>query len=190
MNKQKFMSFYLGTANQVNAERCWDSVEQAFKDLYKKCSKCGAVTENATVPPLVMAGAMATVRVEVGKSFLPVREIASGQAYEGRADLGNTIAGDGQKFKGRGFIQITGRYNYANYGQKLGLDLINNPDQALDVVVSAKILAQYFVDRKVDDLCLKSDWLGVRKAVNGVNRATGLPNGWEDYKKVINQYIN
>lgn len=194
MTKEKFMSFYSGTPNQTNAGLCWDSVESAFKELYKKCSKCGAVSDNPIVSPLVMAGAMATIRIEVGKAFLPIREYASNPAYfkkyDGRADLGNTIAGDGEKFKGRGFIQLTGRANYTVYGQKLGIDLVNNPDLALEVGTSAKILAQYFIDRKVDDACLKSDWLSVRKLVNGVNRATGLPNGWEEFRKVISQYIN
>ena len=137
---------------------------------------------------------MATIRIEVGKGYLPIREFASNEAYfdryEGRADLGNTIAGDGRKFKGRGYIQLTGRANYTTYAQKLGVDLVNNPDLALDVPISAKILAQYFIDRKVDEACLKGDWLTVRKLVNGVNRATGLPNGWEEFKKVINQYLN
>lgn len=59
-----------------------------------------------------------------------VEEIASGEKYEGRKDLGNTQPGDGKKYKGRGFIQITGRANYQAYknsGFCVG-DLMNHPE--------------------------------------------------------------
>ncbi len=60
--------------------------------------------------------------------LLYTREIADGSAYEGRKDLGNTQAGDGKKFRGRGLIQITGRSNYQAFKDKYGVDVINNPD--------------------------------------------------------------
>ena len=54
-------------------------------------------------------------------------ELASGKAYEGRKDLGNTHAGDGVRFKGRGLIQLTGRANYISLSEVLGVDLISSP---------------------------------------------------------------
>jgi hypothetical protein len=186
MMKEKFLSFYENTPFYENAKKAYESVWNAFLSL--PCSSCGSLPTN--VSPYVMAGAMGTIRIEVGKNFKPIMEYASGEAYEGRIDLGNTQKGDGVRYKGRGFIQLTGRSNYALYGQKLGIDLIGNPDLALDVEVGAKILANYFKDRGVIEACLAKDWLRVRKLVNGVNRSTGLPNGWNEFNKVITQYIN
>ena len=55
-------------------------------------------------------------------------EIASGAAYEGRTDLGNTQPGDGKRYKGRGPIQLTGRSNYRSAGIALGLPLEESPE--------------------------------------------------------------
>lgn len=91
--------------------------------------------------PLRMAHFLAQVGHE-SLSLRYTREIASGTAYEGRTDLGNTQKGDGARFKGRGLIQITGRDNYAKYGTYAKLDLLkkgneellaNTPKYALDV---------------------------------------------------------
>jgi putative chitinase len=62
-------------------------------------------------------------------SFNAMEEYASGNAYEGRKDLGNTRPGDGIKFKGRGPLQVTGKTNYSLMGVKLGtpLKFILNP---------------------------------------------------------------
>lgn len=189
-NKDKFMSFYKGMPNEKSASECWDAIGLAFKEFNGKCPTCGQAITGGAVDPNIMAGAMATVRVEVGRPYLPIHEYASGEAYEGRLDLGNIQPGDGPRYRGRGFIQLTGRANYTTYGSRLGIDLVNNPDLALDKTVAAKILALYFIDKKVTDACLQKDWLKVRKLVNGVNRSNGLPNGWVDFQNIIKQFTS
>lgn len=177
MFKSQFLSFYKGTTNEKSASECYDVIEKALHEQ-------GILSKNTLI------GALATVRVECGRTFKPITEYASGQAYEGRASLGNLQPGDGTKFKGRGFIQLTGRSNYTNYGQRLGADLVNFPELALEPLVSAKILALYFKDRAVNVACDKLDWLQSRVLVNGRNPYTGFPNGWIEYQNIINQFLN
>lgn len=103
---------------------------------------------------------------------ISARESASGQAYEGRANLGNTQPGDGPRFKGRSYIQLTGRANYRYFGNKLGVDLETNPDLALRPDIAARIAAEYWKFWKIPDLARAGDWAGVNRKVAGGD--TGL----------------
>lgn len=128
---------------------------------------------------LVQVGAVATIAIETAHTFRPIEEYASGQAYEGRADLGNTHAGDGVRYKGRGFIQITGRSNYEAYGRRIGVDLGSHPERALESSIASQLLGLYFRDHHIDVACLALDWRRVRRLVNG-----GY-NGWEGFIKIV-----
>jgi len=77
--------------------------------------------------PRRIAAFLGTIQVESG-NLRYVEEIASGAAYEGQRDLGNTEPGDGVRFKGRGLIQLTGRANYVAFGNNVGVDFTKNPD--------------------------------------------------------------
>ena len=100
-------------------------------------------------------------------------EIASGSAYEGRTDLGNTQPGDGRRYKGRGPIQLTGRSNYRNAGNKLGLPLESKPE--LVCMPSAGFLAvvYYWTMTWRGDLSdygrtgTYNDFVALTRAVNG-----------------------
>lgn len=67
--------------------------------------------------------------------------------YEGRSDLGNNTPGDSYKFHGRGYFQYTGRDNYTTFGDKFGVDLANNPDQAAEPEMAAKLAIAYWKDK-------------------------------------------
>lgn len=161
------MYFY---KDSESASECYDNISHALSEQ--------GILDNYT-----LIGALATIRVEVGRSFLPVAENGSGAAYEGRIDLGNTNTGDGPKYKGRGYIQLTGRLNYANYGAKLDIDLETNPDWALDPIVAANILALYFIDHNIPFYCNAKEWTKVRELVNGGD------NGLDEFLDIIRQYL-
>ena len=129
----------------------------------------------------VLIGILATIRIETG-GFKPVHEWGGEsywKRYEERADLGNVNPGDGIKYHGRGYIQLTGRANYSTYGKKLGVDLEGDPDLAMDPEISALVLACYFEERGVADAARDGDWRRVRKLVNG-----GY-HGWDVFSKYV-----
>ena len=90
-----------------------------------------AMNRYQIIGPKRVAAFIAQIGHESGQ-FKYVKEIwgptAAQARYEGRKDLGNTVAGDGSKYRGRGLIQITGRANYMACGEGLGLDLIKQPE--------------------------------------------------------------
>lgn len=119
--------------------------------------------------------ALATIRAETG-SFLPISEFVSRfntspgghpfDLYDLRADLGNQGAPDGERFKGRGFIQLTGRANYALHG---GEKLVDDPDLANDPMVAAQLLASFLKahEPKIRTALAASDLREARRQVNG-----------------------
>ncbi|HEY3134734.1 MAG TPA: peptidoglycan-binding protein [Blastocatellia bacterium] len=124
--------------------------------------------------------ALGTIRAETGR-FEPISEGISKfntspggrpfDLYDNRTDLGNRGAPDGAAFKGRGFIQLTGRANYQKFSAKLGLgdDLINNPDLANDPDIAAKLLAAFLKDKedRIRQALAADDLKTARKLVNG-----------------------
>lgn len=109
-------------------------------------------------------------------NFRYMEEIASGAAYEGRKDLGNTQAGDGKRFKGRGPIQLTGRANYRRYGQQLGIDFENNPEVVAIPSIGLMVACKFWSDNGLNALADQDDLRAITRRING-----GY-NGLEDRK--------
>jgi putative chitinase len=100
-----------------------------------------------------------------------VREIwgptSAQKGYEGRADLGNTVAGDGFKYRGRGLIQITGRANYAACGEALGLDLISQPELLEQPQYACLSAAWFWATKGLNTLADADKFETITRRING-----------------------
>lgn len=146
-----------------------------------------------TEKPMVLM-ALATIRAET-ESFLPVAEGRSRfntsprghdfDLYDSRRDLGNQGAPDGERYRGRGYIQLTGRFNYGRYSQVLGMgeELLNKPERASDPDVAGQLLAVFLKDKERDikQALLDGDLRHARRLVNGGSH--GLDRFSEAYQK-------
>lgn len=130
--------------------------------------------------PLILAHFMGQAIKETG-SFVYLEEIASGKAYEGRVDLGNTIPGYGVLYKGRGIFQLTGYANYVLYSKKIGIDLVTNPKRAAEADISLIVACRYWTDKGLTALALKDDIEAITRKVNG-----GL-NGFAERKIAVDK---
>ena len=137
--------------------------------------------------------ALGTIRAET-ECFLPISEWQSpnntspgGQPfdkYDSRQDLGNLGPPDGERFKGRGFVQLTGRTNYQVHGNAIGLgnQLIDNPDLANDPAIAAQLLASFLKSREQSIMAALAagDLPRARQLVNGGS------NGLDRFKDAYN----
>lgn len=134
---------------------------------------------NLTDQPMALM-ALATIRAET-EGFVPISEgvsryntdVTPFDRYDAGtrigANLGNTQRGDGARFKGRGFVQLTGRDNYTRIGRDLGVDLVGNPDAANAPDIAGRILAAflYRVEARTRTALAARDLAAARRAVNG-----------------------
>jgi putative chitinase len=108
-----------------------------------------------------------------------VKELASGEAYEGRVDLGNTSPGDGVRYKGRGLIQITGKRNYLLCGLGLSLPLLETPELLEEPAHAARSAGWFFYNNNLLPLCDEGKFELLTRRING-----GL-NGYADRYKLL-----
>lgn len=145
-------------ADSVGAPR--RNVRANWPLLQEACARLGVTDRQAL---------LVLVAISLRESGMrPILEYASGEDYEGRVrGLGNDRLGDGPRYKGRGYIQLTGRANYRHYGQKLGFPLEKDPDLALRGDVAALVAVRYWQDRGVVSAARRGDWRSANRAVAG-----------------------
>ncbi|MDY7229779.1 peptidoglycan-binding protein [Hyalangium rubrum] len=125
-----------------------------------------AMAEADITTPQRQAAFLAQLAHESGELRF-FEEIASGEAYEGRKDLGNTEPGDGPRYKGRGPIQLTGRSNYRTAGRALGIDLEGNPTRAADLDIGFRVAGWYWKGRGLNALADAGDFREITRRING-----------------------
>jgi putative chitinase len=139
--------------------------------------------------PLRVAHFLAQAAAETG-NFRWLRELwgptPAQKGYEGRADLGNCIPGDGQRFMGRGIFQITGRDNYERFGKLCGVDICCNPDLAQQPDMALHIACLYWNEHHLNDYADADNILGVSNGINRGNPASiREPNGYDARKAAL-----
>jgi hypothetical protein len=131
---------------------------------------------------------LATVKHETAGTFLPINERGSDTYLSKywnnsrlRKALGNLFATDAQKYKGRGFVQVTGRTNYAKASKVVGVDLITYPEKANDWETAYSILTIFtrtgmFTGVKLNDFlnAKETDFYNARKVINGLDKAAQI----------------
>ncbi|AJK27160.1 EF hand domain protein [Acinetobacter phage vB_AbaM_phiAbaA1] len=194
LRSELFKSF---TESQVNA----------LNFLVMKCKEAGM-----TYPET--AYALATVYHETGvvkggklvRTMLPVEEQGSDK-YLSKYDtgklatsLGNTQAldGDGQKYKGRGYVQLTGTRNYALFSKLLGVDLLGEPELAMDPEIAAKIMTYGMLNGSFTGVGFrrkrpvskynKAQYIAARNIINGSDRANDIAGYAMIFERALRSY--
>lgn len=139
----------------------------------------GLLEQDLTDAPMLWM-ALGTIRAE-SEGFVPISEYKSiyntdktpfdlyDAGTEKGKKLGNTVKGDGLRYRGRGFIQLTGRYNYKTVGEDLDLDLEDAPELANDSAMAGRILARFIKNKEqeIRDAIKADDLKKARRLVNG-----------------------
>ena len=105
--------------------------------------------------------------VESAKLYARQPQKIANRVYANRMGNGNESSGDGWKYRGRGFIQLTGKFNYHNCGIDIGVDLVNKPEYLETMEGALKSAMWYWNKRKINVFADKNDIVGMTKAING-----------------------
>jgi putative chitinase len=136
-----------------------------------------------------VAYSLATIKHETANTFRPITERGAKSyfdKYEGRKTLGNTEKGDGFKYRGRGYVQITGRKNYTKYG------IADTPDAALEPSTAFHILdvgmhSGNFTGKKLSAYVTADtqDYKNARRVINGLDKAALIAGYADEFEAIL-----
>ena len=174
---------------------------EAFKFLFDKIEKDDRFA-NTDTDRRKLAYCLATFKWETAHTMRPIDE-RGGDAYFNKRYgpetkvgkmLGNTKPGDGALYHGRGFVQITGRSNYAKAKKLTGVDLISEPGKAKDPEVAYQIAIQgmtdgWFTGRKLAHYFFgeTADYINARKIINGLDQADKIADLARGYSEILRE---
>ena len=128
-----------------------------LNDAMRKSEIIGAKREAAFLAQIAHESGSLSFKEEVG----------SGVQYEWRSDLGNVNKGDGPRYKGRGFLMITGRANYRHYGNLLNLPLEEKPELAAEPGIAMNIAGVYWQEHGCNQLADQLNFKAITRKING-----------------------
>jgi predicted chitinase len=162
----------------------WNCKESLIKDSeVVELNKCLKTFDITTTPRLRHFISQCSHESGGGRWM---KEIASGNAYEGRKDLGNTQSGDGPKFKGAGFIQVTGRYNYQQFANFIKDQRVMEGVDYVAENYPFNISGFWWMNNKMNELCdTGATCRQVSARVNGKDPANGLADRERYYKRCV-----
>lgn len=199
INRQIFFNSYrenVGKLSVIQVEGLNALLAEVEKDSYFQVWTNQKINE--------LAYMLATVRHETANTFKPIEEFGSDKYLEkydtGKLAkaLGNTPAddGDGQKYKGRGFVQITGLANYKKASDKLKIDLVKHPEKTLEPSIAYRVMSLgmregWFTGKKLDDYIPGKfpDFFNARKIINGLDKANVIMSYALVFKEVLSKAI-
>jgi putative chitinase len=176
----------------------WDVVRDAFggKVTQKQVDGINNLLEfSAHLPLKHRAYILGTAFHETAQTMQPIAERGGAKyfkKYEYRATLGNTEGGDGYKYRGRGYVQLTGRRNYTFATKQLGADFVNSPELAFDPQYAARIMVRgmaegWFTGKKMADY---DNYQDMRRVVNGTDKDSLIAahaEGFEDALELMTE---
>ncbi len=196
LNKKKLLDGYLSRFGPLT-----NDLAEAFAFLFSKIETDKRFNDTDT-DRRKLAYCLATFKWETAHTMRPIDERGGDAYFNKRYNpansvgkiLGNTKPGDGALYHGRGYVQLTGRNNYARAKKLTGVDLINEPDRAKDPDLAYHIAIQgmtdgWFTGRKLANYFVAdtADYFNARKIINGIDQADKIAEIARGYSEILRE---